>query len=344
MERGAFPHLSDAEYEALTKMTFILGPADMQAVLHSEHALQRERIGHYMAYENALLEQVRGAMMAQFEHESQSAVTQAQNEMRSALTAQFEQQANEAIAQARAEATRTTSSLRPVMLSVPSFSGKEEENLLFWFKEVELAFEAALIVRDRVQVAFAMSKLAGRAKNWVLAKESTTPGAFPNWEQLKADLVKTFLPPNAAFRQRSKFLACKQGKKELHEYVQELRVLVAKMASDPLPEAVKITVFMEGLRPGPSKTQLFRTSPQTLEEAFEVATQEDYCHRQSRHSTSAAPTPMDLSGAESMRCFGCGKVGHMRRECPRRFSQSAKRDKRVGWSKPPTRAGNAPSQ
>jgi hypothetical protein len=212
------------------------------------------------------------------------------------------------------------------MLKVPFFEGKEGENLLFWFKEVELAFEAGLIKDERVRVTFAMSKLSGRAKNWVLAKETTYPGVFATWTQLQKDLSTTFQPPNVAFRQRSKFLACQQGKRDLHGYVQELRLRVASMASDPLPEAVKVTVFMEGLKPGPARTQLFRANPSSLEEAMEIAVQEDYCFRQARGPTPtpnpSGATPMDINGMESVKCFRCGKTGHMRRNCPRNSSQT----------------------
>ncbi|POM81122.1 Gag protein [Phytophthora palmivora] len=34
-----------------------------------------------------------------------------------------------------------------------------------------------------------------------------------------------FLPAIYEYRQRSRFLACKQGKRELHEYIQERRIL-----------------------------------------------------------------------------------------------------------------------
>ena len=152
------------------------------------------------------------------------------------------------------------------------------------------------------------------------------------------------MPPNAAFRERSRFLACKQGKKDSHDYVQELRVLVARMASDPLPEAVKATVFMEGLRPGPAKTQLFRMNPSSLEDAMEVAIHEDYCHKQAHASVSAVATPMEVNSADNMRCFQCGSVGHMKRDCPRRFKTSGTRGRRYGKQKPPRRTGNVRRQ
>ncbi|KAG3116100.1 hypothetical protein PI124_g23337 [Phytophthora idaei] len=57
-----------------------------------------------------------------------------------------------------------------------------------------------------------------------------------------------FEPLNQAYRVRSKFLATRQGKNELVDFVQELRALIAGMAADPLPEAATGTMFMEELR------------------------------------------------------------------------------------------------
>ena len=51
---------------------------------------------------------------------------------------------------------------------------------------------------------------------------------------------------NQAYRARSRFLSALTGKKELSDYVQELRTLIAAMQLDLLPEIVLVTIFMEG--------------------------------------------------------------------------------------------------
>ena len=70
---------------------------------------------------------------------------------------------------------------------------------------------------------------------------------------------------------RSRFLASRQGKRELADYVQKLRTLLAAMQLEPLAEAVQVTIFMEGLRAGVARTEVFRVHPQTFEEAVDVA-------------------------------------------------------------------------
>ena len=56
---------------------------------------------------------------------------------------------------------------------------------------------------------------------------------------------------------RSRFVSTRQGNIELTDYVQELRTLMAAVQSDLLPENVYVTVFMEGLRTGAARTEVF---------------------------------------------------------------------------------------
>ena len=79
----------------------------------------------------------------------------------------------------------------------------------------------------------------------------------PNMGVVKEAALRVFALPNQAYRVRSRFLSTRQGKNDLSDYVQELRILIAAMQSDPLPEVVYLTVFMEGLRAGISRTEVF---------------------------------------------------------------------------------------
>ncbi|KAI9996863.1 hypothetical protein PInf_000126 [Phytophthora infestans] len=114
-----------------------------------------------------------------------------------------------------------------------------------------------------------------------------------------------------------------------------MRTLVASLPGNPLPEDVKTTVFMDGLKVGPARTQRFRVQATTIEEAIQIALQEEYSHKQAgtprkeehRHDEDGVPRkaehrsndavapavtqpvdtgaysepePMDLSSAESL--------------------------------------------
>ncbi|POM75338.1 Gag protein [Phytophthora palmivora] len=154
---------------------------------------------------------------------------------------------------------------KPLRLKVNLYGGKEEENLHFTVREVELAMDAALISTERLRVAFALSNLGGRVKTWAFAREVTSPGCFTTWAQLCQQLRAAFLPANYEYRQRSRFLACKQGKRELHEYIQEMR--------------------------------LFRVHANTMEEAIQNGLQEEYSPRQARTPTSVWQGHNASSGA-----------------------------------------------
>ena len=86
------------------------------------------------------------------------------------------------------------------------------------------------------------------------------------------------------------------------------------MQSDPLPEADHVTIFMEGLRTGISRTEVFRVHPSTFEEAVRIALNAERNFKSARlgwkrynpssaraNSTSTPavnrPEPMDLSYA-----------------------------------------------
>ncbi|KAG3143819.1 hypothetical protein PI126_g14450 [Phytophthora idaei] len=79
--------------------------------------------------------------------------------------------------------------------------------------------------------------------------------------------------------------------------------------------------------------QLFRVQASTPKEAIQVSLQEEYSHRQARtpasawpggstpsanHTTPSGPVPMELGLAEQqdIRCYGCGRLGRMKRACP----------------------------
>ncbi|KAE9263608.1 hypothetical protein PR003_g33099, partial [Phytophthora rubi] len=196
----------------------------------------------------------------------------------------------EAQSAAQVSATNTASfaarpsTTKPVKMSVPTFDGKDSDSLVFWVREIEIALRAGQTYDARAQ-----------------------------------ELRSTFLLANVAYRHRSSFLRCKQGKRSLQDYVIELHNLEAAMAGAPLSENVKVTVFMDGVRTGPVRTELFRRQPKTFNEAVHIAMLEDRCVRSAQGHTphveaSEGPTPMEISLAESARsqktqrasgrCFG----------------------------------------
>ncbi|KAG3167121.1 hypothetical protein PC128_g19560 [Phytophthora cactorum] len=195
--------------------------------------------------------------------------------------------------------------LKLLLVRVKSFERKDGENLLLWTREVEMAMGSALLQTEQQRVALAISKIGDSAREWALTCGTSVDTVFPTWAQLKQQLPRMFAPPNQAYRIRSRFLATRHGKKELLDYVEELRTLIAGTAADPLPEAVTLTVFMEGLRTSAARTEVFRMHPFSFEEAASVALNAEHNFRSARPGwyaecagTSSGLEPMDLSYGE----------------------------------------------
>uniref|UniRef100_A0AAV1VFG1 CCHC-type domain-containing protein n=1 Tax=Peronospora matthiolae TaxID=2874970 RepID=A0AAV1VFG1_9STRA len=208
-----------------------------------------------------------------------------------------------------------------------------------------------------MQVAFAQSNLAGRAKTWALGLKLHDPHAFGSLEVFKSRLRQPFEPPRAEFEARNELLRLKQGKRDVHAYAQHIRHLTSCKSSNPVDEHTLVSVFMQGLADGPVKTHLFRLELDSLEQAISIAEQEDFSLRQARASSisyrlprrydSGGPEPMELCYVESekarstdykklQKCNRCQKTGHYAYECSARRPVS--RD--TGRSdRPPMRKG-----
>jgi len=335
--RAAYPHLTDEEWMTLHRMSSSYGVLFVAGILRLDRHEQQQAIQEFLHRMRADRERVAEAAR---EQERQSLSTQI------ALAQQAERRQAE---QQRAEQypRRQTVKLDPSV-----YKGTEGENLRLWFLEVETAIEARMITDPRLQMAFAMSFLGERPKAWAYGKKLVENDTFATYNDLKVGLEMAFQPPRSEFRSRAKFLHLRQGKRSLHSYVQEVRLLIASITGEPVDVQTQISVFLNGLEPGPIRTQLFREQHATLEETIQSALNEDFSLRQSklynghqggypkpfpkRHGTgSSGPTPMDLSSADAKsrthaeanaaattshskktsKCNRCGKMGHYSFEC-----------------------------
>ena len=127
---------------------------------------------------------------------------------------------------------------RPPVLTVNTFEEKEGGNIFLWIREVEMALNSSMLRLEQQRVGLDISKLGGRAREWAITCSTSVDEAFPTWYLLKQQISRVFAPLNQAYRKRSRFLSTRQGKKELSDYDQELRTLIAAMQLDLLPEIV----------------------------------------------------------------------------------------------------------
>ncbi|KAG3209254.1 hypothetical protein PC129_g19730 [Phytophthora cactorum] len=310
MDRNDFPHLNDSQYESVRKMAGIFGMDALQSLVAATPAEQVERVNAFDTYERGLIAHVRGSMQPPM-------------------------------------AEAKPSHQKPLRLKVNPYEGKEGENLHFWVREVELAMDAALISTEQLRVAFAVANLSGRAKRWAYTREATTPGCFASWAQLCEQLRAAFLPANYEYRQRSRSSRVNKESVSCTNTPKGCGSSLHPLWENPLHEQIKVTVFMDGLRVGPARTQLFRVQTSTLEEAIQVALQEEYSHRQ----PPPGPVPMELGLAEQqdIRCYGCGRLGHMKQACPAGGQRKRFPPRPLGlkgrWQKPrPRGQGNGGDQ
>ena len=123
--------------------------------------------------------------------------------------------------QQQATATESTYTRRPEILKIDisKYKGANEDSLLRWFVELDDAIRARHIVGEEMQIEFAQSNLAGRAKTWDLGLKLHDPYVFGSLEFFKSLLRQTFEPPREEFRARSELLRIKQGKRDVHSWI-----------------------------------------------------------------------------------------------------------------------------
>ena len=169
--------LSEAQKVALDKLT----PEYVEFLVSQGPEVLTARVEGFLQYEASLLGQV-------------------QYQMTSALPTRYVSVPDE---EARP---------RPLRVEVKNYSGKEGENLILWIREIGMAMRSGLIKLDHQQVSLAISKLDGRAREWVLTCCTSVNLAFPTWESLKSQLVQMY------FQHLTRLTVC------AHAFYQPVRV------------------------------------------------------------------------------------------------------------------------
>lgn len=344
--RSDFPHLTEDEWATVERMVQSLGPRAVEVVLTTldadeQHASlfafrQREQKTAQAVAETSRHEVETARQRAEAARQQTADVVQQMAGMQHQLTQLMNNQA--------ATVSPSPSYTQTIKFDVAKYSGSDKESLPRWLVELEAAIQARNLTSPQLQVAFGMSCLAGRAKTWAFGRRLADARCFSTLKIFKAALRDAFEPPKSEFRARAEFLKIRQGKRDIHAYVQHARYLVSCVVNEPIDDATQVVTFMTGLNDGPVKTYLFREYPATMEDAISFSVQEDFSLNQAymhssayrapkAHGTSGGPEPMDLSAAttssrdrfpRSRQCYRCNKPGHSAYEClaPRPVSRS----------------------
>ncbi|KAH9140661.1 hypothetical protein AeRB84_015119 [Aphanomyces euteiches] len=92
---------------------------------------------------------------------------------------------------------------RPLKLKVSKYGGAPDEHLFRWFSEVKLALGAQLVTNETLRVAFALSNLQGRARDWAYNLHMLDDEAFPSFESLVEQLKEQYVHSNVETRFRA---------------------------------------------------------------------------------------------------------------------------------------------
>ena len=220
MDRSRFPFIGDEDWNTLTVMSTLIGCNAMQSILQ----LSPE------AFANTI------SLFRDNEQKIAASNNDRSSEARQETQTQLLMRG------------RMPHKPRPLglQLKVSIYNGKEEENLLRWFVEIELAAEISHVDQSDY-VGYAITYLGGRAKEWALNMRIVDRSCFTSWEDFKRQLTSTFQPPRCEFKQMQKLLRLTQHS-DLHTFVQEIRFLSASIVNLPMTEATKVSIFMSGLK------------------------------------------------------------------------------------------------
>ena len=240
-----------------------------------------------------------------------------------------------------------------IKLNLPkNFSGKRED-LKKFLQQVNLYMDVneKTYHNDKTKIAFVLSFMdEGDASSWkeqfIEEATSTTPHDYGTWEDFERNLKQAFQPFDAPGDALEEIKNLRMGNNSIEDHNAKFRNLLTKSKLDKTSAAV-IDYYRETLNLPLQKRLLgLEVPPVTLQEWYDKATKYDNLFRKIQRITGRGrvnndkkeepkrkawtftkkdPNAMDVDllstekRDEAMRkglCFGCGKHGHLNRDCP----------------------------
>lgn len=235
----------------------------------------------------------------------------------------------------------------PRINNPPIYSGEPTVCRAFIIQcEVIFSLQPLTYASDSAKVAFVISLLAGRAREWATSVWAAKAACCMEFSSFKAEFVKIF-DRSALGKEASRLLAAlRQGRRSVADFAIEFRTLAASSEWNDTALAAR---FTEGLEDEIRDEMYAHDLPEHLDELVDLAVRLDNrrdLRRRARASTSlslldsvsafsvsdtpvhsSAPEPMQLgryrlSAEEKQKrlskglCLYCGRPGHFASSCP----------------------------
>jgi hypothetical protein len=218
---------------------------------------------------------------------------------------------------------------------IPVLSGTDPEEILKFLIRVKQVFELKL-VSDPELLTVLIIRTSGRIAQILGAHIGTTQ----SWGMVQSEIISTFLPP----RVKERFLASyvldrfQSTGVDMNTYIMSV-VVAADILGFSGSESQLVHRMVENLHPRVKSFFLFASRPETVRDLFSLATTvaealavEDQRKRLTAPiQQGAAPRPVvnsmirgKVSSAKANsrgKCWGCGALGHLERDCLSRSSQ-----------------------
>lgn len=229
-----------------------------------------------------------------------------------------------------------------------------------WINSMELYFQLIRVNHGQDQLLYALSLLRGDAQLWYSQKKIYEAEELPqNWDDFKVLLRKEFVPINSVIQARDKLASLVQGG-SVTNYINEFRRL--KLQIPDLSQGDALDRFIRGLAKVirvavRSRFPTTLSEAESLALAIEAASRDEegfVAPPQQVVQPKVNYDPMDLDSLRDMvnaladqvrqgnnyrrngggyrssngnstggsRCFACGGIGHMKRECPTFLNRS----------------------